>query len=55
MWRSVPKLGRGDDMPDRVRIAAAGDVHCEPRHRDEALRAFAGLDAKADLLLSPET
>jgi Icc-related predicted phosphoesterase len=38
-------------MPDRVRIAAAGDVHCEPRHRDEALRAFAGLDAKADLLL----
>jgi Icc-related predicted phosphoesterase len=38
-------------MPDRVRIAAAGDVHCQPSHRDDALRAFAGLDEKADLLL----
>jgi len=38
-------------MPDRVRIAAAGDVHCEPRHREQVLRAFAGLDEKADLLL----
>jgi uncharacterized protein len=34
-----------------VRIAAAGDVHCEPRQREEALRAFAGLDGEADLLL----
>jgi Icc-related predicted phosphoesterase len=38
-------------MPDRVRIAAAGDVHCQPSHRDEVLRAFAGLDDKADVLL----
>jgi Icc-related predicted phosphoesterase len=38
-------------MPDRVRIAAAGDVHCQPSHRDEVLRAFAGLDEKADVLL----
>ena len=38
-------------MPDRVRIAAAGDVHCQPSHRDEVLRAFAGLDSSADVLL----
>ena len=38
-------------MPDRVRIAAAGDVHCQPSHRDEVLRAFAGLDERADVLL----
>ena len=38
-------------MSDRVRIAAAGDVHCQPSHRDEVLRAFAGLDDKADVLL----
>ncbi|HEX8120050.1 MAG TPA: metallophosphoesterase [Solirubrobacteraceae bacterium] len=38
-------------MPDSVRIAAAGDVHCRPAQRDHAIRAFAGLDAKADVLL----
>ena len=38
-------------MPDRVRIAAAGDVHCQPSHRDAVVRAFEGLDAKADVLL----
>ena len=38
-------------MPDHVRIAAAGDVHCEPRHREDALRAFKGLAGSADLLL----
>jgi uncharacterized protein len=38
-------------MSDRVRIAAAGDVHCQPSHRAEVLRAFAGLDEKADVLL----
>jgi Icc-related predicted phosphoesterase len=38
-------------MPDRVRIAAAGDVHCQPSHREEIVRAFAGLDDKADVLL----
>lgn len=38
-------------MPDRVRIAAAGDVHCQPSHRDDVLRAFADLDEKADVLL----
>jgi Icc-related predicted phosphoesterase len=34
-----------------VRIAAAGDVHCSERTREEAARAFAGLAGKADLLL----
>ena len=38
-------------MPATVRIAAAGDVHCRPATRDHTLRAFAGLDEKADLLL----
>ena len=38
-------------MPDSVRIAAAGDVHCRPAQREHAIRAFQGLDAKADLLL----
>ncbi len=38
-------------MPDRVRIAAAGDVHCQPSHREETLRAFAAIDERADLLL----
>jgi len=38
-------------MPDRVRIAAAGDVHCQPAHRDEVVRAFADLDERADVLL----
>jgi Icc-related predicted phosphoesterase len=38
-------------MPETVRIAAAGDVHCRPAQREHAIRAFAGLDAKADVLL----
>ncbi len=38
-------------MPESVRIAAAGDVHCRPAQREHTIRAFAGLDAKADVLL----
>src|SRR5690349_21684825 len=38
-------------MPDVVRIAAAGDMHCQPSRRDEALEAFASIAGKADLLL----
>jgi Icc-related predicted phosphoesterase len=34
-----------------IRVAAAGDVHCRPAHRDEVLEAFADLDERADLLL----
>jgi Icc-related predicted phosphoesterase len=35
----------------RVRIAAAGDMHCGPHNRDESLRAFAALDGNCDLVL----
>jgi Icc-related predicted phosphoesterase len=38
-------------MSDVVRIAAAGDMHCQPTHRQEAIDAFATLEGKADLLL----
>jgi Icc-related predicted phosphoesterase len=34
-----------------VRVATAGDVHCRPDRRDEAIAAFARLRGKADLLL----
>jgi Icc-related predicted phosphoesterase len=34
-----------------LRIAAAGDIHCEPSRRDEALEAFGALRGQADLLL----
>jgi Icc-related predicted phosphoesterase len=34
-----------------LRIAAAGDVHCGPARRDEAVAAFAALRGQADLLL----
>jgi uncharacterized protein len=35
----------------RVRIAAAGDVHCTPERRAEIEASFAGLADKADLVL----
>ena len=38
-------------MPDVVRIAAAGDMHCQASRRDEAIASFATIDGKADLLL----
>jgi uncharacterized protein len=34
-----------------LRIAAAGDVHCGPARREEAVAAFAALRGRADLLL----
>jgi Icc-related predicted phosphoesterase len=36
---------------DTVRIAAAGDIHASPERRDQVARAFAELEAKADLVL----
>jgi len=39
------------EPPRRLRVAAAGDVHCSPVNRDAMLAAFAGLDGRADLLL----
>lgn len=38
-------------MPDVVRIAAAGDMHCQASRRDEAIAGFATIDGKAELLL----
>jgi Icc-related predicted phosphoesterase len=34
-----------------IRVAAAGDVHCRPSHREEAIAAFAAIEGKADVLL----
>jgi Icc-related predicted phosphoesterase len=34
-----------------LRIAAAGDMHCQPSRADEAREAFAALDGDIDLLL----
>ena len=39
---------RGDA---RVRIAAAGDVHCEPENRDAVLTAFDAIEGAADAVL----
>lgn len=41
-------------MPDEgttVRIAAAGDLHCDESRRDETAAAFAALEGQADLVL----
>jgi Icc-related predicted phosphoesterase len=44
-----------DDPAERevqcLRIAAAGDLHCSEQRREEARRAFAGLNGAADLVL----
>lgn len=39
---------RGDA---RVRIAAAGDVHCAPENRDAVMTAFDAIDGEADVVL----
>jgi uncharacterized protein len=39
---------RGDA---RVRVAAAGDVHCAPENRDAILTAFDAIDGDADVVL----
>jgi Icc-related predicted phosphoesterase len=36
---------------DKVRIAAAGDIHCTPERRAEIEASFAGLPGEADLVL----
>jgi Icc-related predicted phosphoesterase len=45
--------GRAGDRPAAppLRIAAAGDMHCQPSRAEEARAAFASLDGKIDLLL----
>jgi uncharacterized protein len=39
---------RGDS---RIRIAAAGDVHCAPENRDAVMAAFEAIDGQADAVL----
>jgi Icc-related predicted phosphoesterase len=43
--------GNGRDGGRAVRIAAAGDVHCDPARADEARAAFAALEGTCDLIL----
>lgn len=40
-----------DAQPPPLRIAAAGDMHCQPSRADEAREAFGALAGDADLLL----
>lgn len=35
----------------RIRVAAAGDMHCRPSTRDQTMAAFAAIDGNVDLVL----
>jgi uncharacterized protein len=45
--------GQAANLPDgsaaKLRIAAAGDIHCREANRERILAAFAGLDGSADV------
>jgi uncharacterized protein len=43
-----PDSGRGEL---RIRVAAAGDVHCEPANREAIARAFRQVDGTVDAIL----
>ena len=51
----MPVDASGSPPPDeggaKVRIAAAGDVHCSESTREETSRAFAEIDGRVDLIL----
>ncbi|HEU4976723.1 MAG TPA: metallophosphoesterase [Baekduia sp.] len=49
MSSTTPNGGRPAAAP--VRIAAAGDMHCQPSRAEEAREAFARLEGEIDLLL----
>ena len=38
-------------MAEKIRVAAAGDIHCAEPLRERIARAFAGLEGKADVAL----
>jgi Icc-related predicted phosphoesterase len=42
---------RNQQASSLVRVAAAGDVHCRPDHRDAIVASFAQLRGQADMLL----
>src|SRR5215212_5332884 len=45
----------GRSLPEhegaRIRVAAAGDVHCSEANRDETAAAFGAIDGTVDLIL----
>src|SRR3954451_15538345 len=51
----MPVDASGSPPPDesgaKVRIAAAGDVHCSESTREETVRAFTEIDRSVDLIL----
>jgi Icc-related predicted phosphoesterase len=38
-------------MPRPIRVAAAGDIHCDESNRDELQRSFQAVDGRVDLIL----
>jgi Icc-related predicted phosphoesterase len=48
---STSPNGNGRAAAPPLRIAAAGDMHCQPAHAEEAIAAFGALKGKIDLLL----
>ena len=44
-------MATGEDGQRPLRIAAAGDVHCDPSNRDHWVEAFARVAEQADLIL----
>jgi uncharacterized protein len=47
----MPDRQNGSAPPSKVRVAAAGDVHCGAGNRERVLASFAALDGRADLAL----
>jgi Icc-related predicted phosphoesterase len=50
-FTSTSGNGHGSSTSPPVRIAAAGDMHCQPSRADEAREAFGRLAGEIDLLL----
>ena len=44
-------MSEPDRAPRKLRVAAAGDIHCREANRDRVIDAFSRLDGEADLAL----
>jgi Icc-related predicted phosphoesterase len=44
-------IGEAENGGRKLRVAAAGDIHCREANRDRVVEAFARLDGEADLVL----
>lgn len=44
-------IGEPERKPRKLRVAAAGDIHCREANRDRVVEAFSWLDGEADLAL----